>query len=255
MKRKKKTEEDPPAGDLVQMMTVSLFIILLAFFILLNSIAVIDDKKKIIAIGSLSESFGVLQGGVSVYQLKGEDKSLTSFSIEDKIIELSELYINDVKLFGDVHVTEKKNFTAVSIPCSTLFNKNHNSLSKKGIQFLDKLIKIIDKKKYEIEISGHTDNSFLDDSSLYCSNIELSSLRVLKVIKYLILTGKIDPKHIFSYGWGENRPVISNDTFQSRQLNNRVDIFFSNRFFKIKREPSGKHLIKGFYFELFKKSK
>ncbi len=253
MKRKRKIEESPVTGELVQMMTVALFIILLAFFILLNSIAVVDDKKKMVAIGSLSESFGVLKGGTSVYLLKGEDKALTSFSIEDEIIDLTELYINDVKLFGDVHITKKNNCTVVSIPCFTLFNKNQDSLSNRGIKFLDKLIKIIGGKKYEIEITGHTDNSFLDESSLYSSNVEISSMRTLQVTKYLVLTGKIDPKHIISYGWGENRPVISNDTFQSRRLNNRVDIFFSNRSFKVKREFAGKYMVKGFYFELFKK--
>ena len=85
-------------------------------------------------------------------------------------------------------------------------------------------------KKYagvEITIEGHTDNRPIRNS-IYRSNWELSTARSTIVISYLINRHKIDPMRLVAAGYGEFRPLASNDTKEGRAKNRRVDIIVRN---------------------------
>lgn len=69
----------------------------------------------------------------------------------------------------------------------------------------------------EIELSGHTDNR-----GSYRALMELSQKRVNRVKSYLVSKG-IDPKRITGKGYGGTKPVASNDSEETRQLNRRVE--------------------------------
>ena len=70
----------------------------------------------------------------------------------------------------------------------------------------------------KIEIQGHTDNS---GNSI--KNRGLSELRAKSVADYLILKG-IKNERLNSIGYGENRPVATNETKKGRKLNRRTTI-------------------------------
>ncbi len=85
-------------------------------------------------------------------------------------------------------------------------------------------------KKYagvEITIEGHTDNLPIRNS-IYRSNWELSTARATIVISYLINRHKIDPMRLVAAGYGEFRPLATNDTKEGRAKNRRVDIIVRN---------------------------
>jgi outer membrane protein OmpA-like peptidoglycan-associated protein len=69
----------------------------------------------------------------------------------------------------------------------------------------------------EIEMSAHTDSKGSDDY-----NFRLSDERARSVREYILLKG-IDATRIQSKGYGETKPVASNDTDENRQLNRRVE--------------------------------
>lgn len=69
----------------------------------------------------------------------------------------------------------------------------------------------------EIELSGHTDNR-----GSYRALLELSQKRVNRVKSYLVSKG-INPKRITGKGYGGTKPVASNDSEETRQLNRRVE--------------------------------
>jgi outer membrane protein OmpA-like peptidoglycan-associated protein len=69
-----------------------------------------------------------------------------------------------------------------------------------------------------IDIAGHTDST---GSEAY--NQQLSERRANAVRQYLINRG-VMPARILAAGFGENRPVATNQTAQGRQANRRVDI-------------------------------
>lgn len=83
---------------------------------------------------------------------------------------------------------------------------------------LNRLVKFLkDNPGVEIEISGHTDSQGSDEY-----NKNLSQKRVNSVVAYL--TGKgIDQRRLKGIGYGESKPVDTNDTDEGRAKNRRVE--------------------------------
>ncbi len=83
---------------------------------------------------------------------------------------------------------------------------------------LDRVVKLLnDNPSVEIEMSAHTDSRGSDEY-----NFKLSDNRAQSVMQYILSKG-IDPKRITAHGYGETRPVATNDTDEGRQLNRRVE--------------------------------
>lgn len=72
-----------------------------------------------------------------------------------------------------------------------------------------------------INISGHTDNVGSDND-----NLALSTARAKAVLNYLLGKG-IPATTVSSEGFGEQKPVATNDTDEGRQLNRRVEFVIS----------------------------
>ena len=68
-----------------------------------------------------------------------------------------------------------------------------------------------------IQISGHTDS----DGSR-AMNQALSERRAFSVINYLMRAG-IEPQRLFSAGFGEDRPMVPNDTAFNKSRNRRIE--------------------------------
>ncbi|MCI0751128.1 MAG: OmpA family protein [Flammeovirgaceae bacterium] len=69
----------------------------------------------------------------------------------------------------------------------------------------------------EIEIEGHTDSKGSDDY-----NLNLSQGRSQAVVDYMISQG-IDPLRLKAHGFGETKPIDTNDTEDGRANNRRVE--------------------------------
>lgn len=69
-----------------------------------------------------------------------------------------------------------------------------------------------------IRIDGHTDAQGADDY-----NLGLSDRRAQSVKSSLVDLG-VAPSRMVTFGYGESRPVASNDTSDGRQLNRRVEV-------------------------------
>lgn len=84
---------------------------------------------------------------------------------------------------------------------------------------LDKLMALMNENpKLTIQISGHTDNV-----GKPADNLLLSVNRAKAVIAYLQAKG-IDPKRLTGKGFGESKPVASNDTEEGRAKNRRTEL-------------------------------
>ncbi len=83
---------------------------------------------------------------------------------------------------------------------------------------LDKLYDLlVQNPELKIQINGHTDNV-----GSVQSNKELSMNRAKAVYDYLVEKG-INPSRLRYKGFGESKPVISNDTEEGRRLNRRTE--------------------------------
>lgn len=70
-----------------------------------------------------------------------------------------------------------------------------------------------------VEISGHTDNT--GDAEL---NMNLSSARAVAVRDYLMALDGINADQIVTKGYGDAKPIDSNDTDMGRQNNRRTEV-------------------------------
>ncbi|MEN8262753.1 MAG: OmpA family protein [Nitrospirota bacterium] len=79
--------------------------------------------------------------------------------------------------------------------------------------------------EHSVSIEGHTDNIPIKISSgrRYADNMDLSYLRAKTIAGILIKYG-IPPEQISVIGYGDTRPIASNDTEEGRAKNRRVEI-------------------------------
>lgn len=83
---------------------------------------------------------------------------------------------------------------------------------------LDRVVQLLkDNPAIEIEMSAHTDSRGSDDY-----NLKLSDNRAKSVREYIVSKG-IGANRIVSQGYGETKPVATNETDDGRQLNRRVE--------------------------------
>lgn len=98
------------------------------------------------------------------------------------------------------------------------FDFDKTTLKSESFVELDKVVDLLKTNpSVEIEISGHTDSKGSDDY-----NLNLSQGRSQSVVDYLISKG-IESYRLSAQGYGETKPIDSNDTEEGRANNRRVE--------------------------------
>ena len=91
-------------------------------------------------------------------------------------------------------------------------------LTAKGIALLDEVLAALrSAPEVRVVITGHT-----DDQGSAAANQLLSEQRARAVLEYMVSAGE-DPARFDIVGYGETRPVASNDTEDGRQKNRRIE--------------------------------
>ncbi|MGJ4929720.1 OmpA family protein [Bradyrhizobium sp. HKCCYLS2038] len=91
-------------------------------------------------------------------------------------------------------------------------------LSRESLALLDHIVDVAQRcKEAEIAIEGHTDNVGDEDS-----NMDLSKRRAAAVVGYIGEAG-IDTARMSSEGYGQTKPVASNDSAEGRAQNRRIE--------------------------------
>jgi len=105
------------------------------------------------------------------------------------------------------------------------FDSGKAELKKEACPMLDKVAVFLakDVPDRNISIEGYTDNEPIKYSG-WKSNWELSAARAMSVLHYLVDNKKIDSRRVQATGFGEYKPIASNDTPEGRQKNRRVEI-------------------------------
>ena len=138
------------------------------------------------------------------------------------------------KLSGELsadqaQITQLQNELKVTMVNEILFPEGGWQLSAKGEAALGKIAPTLaDLKGQQIVVEGYTDNVPIGPAlkARFPSNLELSSARADDVVRYLVSKG-VPQATISAQGFGESRPVASNDTPQGKAKNRRVEIVIS----------------------------
>ena len=101
---------------------------------------------------------------------------------------------------------------------NVFFNTGKWDVKPDSYPELDRLVDLLrDVPSLKIEISGHTDN--IGSQSF---NQLLSQRRADEVVKYLITKG-VDHSRLVSKGYGQDKPVESNNSEEGRAANRRTE--------------------------------
>jgi outer membrane protein OmpA-like peptidoglycan-associated protein len=99
------------------------------------------------------------------------------------------------------------------------FDTGKTTITKDSEEALAAIISILDEyPNAKFTVEGHTDSVGSDQN-----NKRLSEARALSVKSYLVENG-VDEFRLSSAGFGEERPVASNDTRSGKAENRRVEI-------------------------------
>jgi outer membrane protein OmpA-like peptidoglycan-associated protein len=100
------------------------------------------------------------------------------------------------------------------------FDTNKSIIKDKDIPQLEKAVEFVKSHKgSKIRVAGHTDSVASD-----AYNQKLSERRAKAVVDYFIKKGAVKKANISSVGYGEKRPIATNDTEAGRAENRRVEV-------------------------------
>lgn len=97
------------------------------------------------------------------------------------------------------------------------FATDNADLTANGRRVLDEVVAILQATPGRVEISGHTDSR---QTQAY--NLDLSRNRAAAVERYFVAKG-LDADRFEVVGYGETRPIASNDTLAGQQKNRRTE--------------------------------
>lgn len=111
----------------------------------------------------------------------------------------------------------------ISIQETLLFESGSADITPRAREILDKINTVLATAPNYIKVEGHTDNLPIN-TGRFPSNWELSVLRATNVLHIMAAPGTISPDRLSAAGYGEYRPLASNDTEAGRARNRRVDL-------------------------------
>ncbi|HTF02956.1 MAG TPA: OmpA family protein, partial [Bacteroidia bacterium] len=101
---------------------------------------------------------------------------------------------------------------------NVFFDYNKATLKPESFLELDRVVKLLsDNPSMRIELSGHTDNTGTEEY-----NQKLSEDRAKSCVDYLISKG-IKADRLEFKGYGEMKPIDTNESEQGRQNNRRTE--------------------------------
>jgi chemotaxis protein MotB len=210
--------------------------LLLCFFVLLLSFSELDRQKYKQVAGSMEKAFGVQRKEKVMDVPKGmkiiakdfdQEVILTRIkeAIGKEIDELLDTELSDMKDQVDIEANGEE--VTIRLMGESTFDSGKAEIRHQMKPLLKKVANLIANIKSDIIIAGHTDNMPISGGP-FRTNLRLSAARASAVAEYMLSVSTIDPKRISTMGFGEYRPIATNQTAAGREKNRRVEIILSN---------------------------
>ncbi|MBN4079206.1 flagellar motor protein MotD [Beggiatoa alba] len=251
MARKKKPAEH--ANHERWLVSYADFITLLfAFFVVMYSISSVNEGKYRVLSDSISAAFDPSSSGLPIkfnnplkppiisrpIQSNNESSSNedafnpatyggVEASKEDKINleKISSRIEKGLSPLIEKNLVKIKNndlWIEIEIKSSILFLSGIAQLQPQAIPVMRKVAKIISDFDNQVQVEGFTDNVPIDTDE-FPSNWELSAARSASVV-HLFSKAGIKPQRLSAVGYGEFKPIATNETAQGRRKNRRIKI-------------------------------
>ncbi len=211
--------------------------LLLVFFVLLLSMSTVEDVKFISVSGAMRDAFGGLDNNVDV--TTGTANSNVDFDnmavmdlerIRRELLKSQENSFNAVKSYltkkaidGQVSAVLDEGIITMTVGDGALFNRGQETLAPRAEETLLPLLDIIKANRdMEVSIKGYTDNDEVIAGGRFKDNWELSALRAVNILRWLVDKG-INPLRLTATGMADLNPRFPNDTEENKAKNRRVE--------------------------------
>jgi chemotaxis protein MotB len=219
--------------------------LLLCFFVLLYSMSTISEENwKALVMSfnpksqqTITETLGGSgpnadydegEGGPMVDAVQQED---IDNQMEDLFLSLQQ-YIEENNMQDSLSVTEEGGRIFVSFNQTAFFDGYSYALRDESLPILDTVSQLLSGAAEaidEVRILGHTAQEVADEPNNVRVDRFLASNRATNVLVYIQEHSTVDPARLVSEGYGQWRPVSSNDTSEGRAQNRRVEMIISGR--------------------------
>ncbi|BBD08103.1 OmpA/MotB family protein [Desulfovibrio ferrophilus] len=212
-------------------------LLLLVFFILLFSMSTIDQTKFTDSFLAVKVALGQKEKELMTARVKTEEAAiLDTVRMQKQLIESQRKVFSDVRTFitrkgveGVVGAVLEEGKITLRVPGDVLFAPGQVELGPQGKKVIrtlkDFLAKSVDQ---HMNIKGFTDDVPPSRNSRFKDNWEISSLRAVYVLRYLMELG-LDQKRLTATGLADLEPLYPNNTAENRARNRRVEIVLEKR--------------------------
>jgi chemotaxis protein MotB len=221
---KKKKKNGVPGAPAWMTTYSDMVTLLLTFFVLLLSMAEMDKVKFDQAVGSLRGAFGIVQGTPN--QDPKSNVIIPRFDsipydMLQRVYKQVLMNIEKLELDRDIEVAMDRGAMVLRVTEKILFDPGSTSLKNEAGPVLLKVAELVLPLPFEIRIEGHSDNTpYIEPGQ---TNWDLSAQRAIAVLKYFA-EGKLLPlDRLSAVGYGDQRPLVPNDSIKNRSLNRRVE--------------------------------
>lgn len=211
--------------------------LLLALFIVMFAMSEVDKEKM----QRFSQQFNVIFSGGSnnaIFEEPGETLVPPQNTIDNTVMENDKM--TEIKLFLDKEIEQKGYSDKVKVMLNhegleiaiqdiALFKSGDDKVIPEISPLLLQISKMLDGIDNSIKIVGHTDNVPVNNSK-FRSNWDLSAMRAINVMNFLVEKGKLRPERFSIQGYGEYKPEFDNSTADGRSKNRRVEIFVVRKY-------------------------
>ena len=217
--------------------------LLLCFFVLLYSISSLDQNKWIMLVQSFNKN-ALVNVDEQPLGPEGENKNEGGddmpTTMPDEIDQVMEELYDYLALFAASSDSVNISTTGdgrifISFQDAVFFDGDKSVLRPEGRAALDEIIPALEKAgPYldEIKIMGHTAQARLDQPNTIRGDTTISTDRAAEVRIYILENSDpsvLDPSRVLSVGYGQWRPVATNDTPEGRAKNRRVEMMISGK--------------------------
>jgi len=258
MSRRRKKIEDEHENHERWLVSYADFITLLfAFFVVMYAVSSVSEGKYRVLSDSMSSAFG---GRISLLSASKGTEQAASPAFElpltmhkrrvaeaavkrerEQMKAVTQHLISSLAPLieqGQVHVMQTARGITVEINASVLFAQGEARLSDEASNTLAAVARVMKNQLFPMQIEGHTDNVPISNP-YFPSNWELSAVRASSVVRLFIENG-IAEKRLTAIGYGDTRPVSSNDTAEGRLRNRRVQVMILSALPESVSEPAVK---------------